>query len=311
MFHCSGHINQSPGGTTERHIPEENLMYRVVFKLVVCFLLVAFAATGAYALKLEYKYKQGVVFRYKVKEQMTANKDVGALVPNTDWDAVLVLKVNKILENGDAEITASYESGTMKALGKTRTVKQGDAAAVTLTVSKQGEIRDPNALAKANGEVHIPVESADDSDGAMTIEPDIFFIVLRSLFQTLPGKELKQGETWKQDVISPSMEGTVKAQFTLQKTGDDYQGTKAASILSTVDDKAIAIPGELSGDIKEKTTMLFAAEQGKVASVKDSAQITVRDFFSGIDQGEDAKKLDPNLIVNYTVDIALIPADVK
>lgn len=281
-------------------------MYRMMFKLVVSFLLLAATALGAcaeQAVKLEYKFKEGDVSRYKVKEKFSCNKKVMAFDPNSDWDAVLVLKVSKVLENGDAEVTASYESGTMKMQGQTAKVKPGEVPPVTITIGKHGEVRNPEELANAEGSVGVTVKSPDNSE-EVTVRTDVYQNVLRSLLQTLPDKELKAGETWKQDVASPSMTGTSQAQCTLQKLVVDYKSIKVVSIVSTIEDKSGATPVGVSGEVKEKATLLFAQEQGKVASVKNNGQILMRGMEVPKNEEGDMEKLD--LTISYTTDIALI-----
>lgn len=230
---------------------------------------------------------------------------------HNDWNAVLALKVLKVLPDGGAEIEASYESGTMRMLNTSHKIKPGEVASVIFKVSKYGKIHNLESIVdNPNARVEVHTKSVEGpSKTTSSLKTNVYMWVLRSLWQELPSKSVKAGEKWKQDVITPTL-GSVSALSELQITSDNQN--KTLSILRTIDDKSPTIPTIEPKDvfisISEKSTTTFSVDKGQVESVNNSGKLLMQGFTVPTEDGQETKM---DMTITYSTSITLLASGTK
>lgn len=170
----------------------KQLIYTILASVV--FGITAGQAFGQSTVKLEYKFQAGQVLHYKVHGKtycvgVCSNPEDAATVT----DGVLELQVAKILPNGDAEMWAGYENGTVRANGQMKSLSAQSVAPAIFKVSKNGVIRDIDNVFKDFGSVSITKASANGNE---TVVENVYAAMLISILKVYPDRELKIGETW-------------------------------------------------------------------------------------------------------------------
>ena len=283
-------------------------MNRFPLKSVLCIFigLLTVQACAQNSVKLEYKFTPGKVLRYEIiKKETSTGSDKGYTPSDGDWSGILTLNVEKVLENGDAEIKASYESVIIQAPGaKPRQIVPGEVkvGSITITVSNKGVIRDIAAMiGNTAGSIGFNCESPEASGKKRMIEfvTDVYRPILSTLWPEFPKKEVKQGDTWKQGVRPPSCSGTATVKSKLNKINDKYNGYKAVSIIRSINDKSPA------GTIDDKSNILFSLDKGQIIYLKNSDKMQMRGVLVDF---EDEKKGTMDVNWSGSTEISLLPA---
>lgn len=284
------------------------LISRLLFRAMFCIsmILMAVSAYSQESVKLQYQFKSGDITRYKVKEKITCNKKLASIDFNSDWDAILKIEILDVKPDGVAEIKTSYESGTLKIGGLVHQITQEEVAPVILKVTKEGKILNFDEIVQANtGMVNITTRTEDDGGWAnKSIGQNVYHSILRSFWQEIPSRELKQGEKWEQAVLSPLLQGTMNARYELKSLNDHFNGSKVVSISSNINEKSPAEKaGGIEGNIKEKSKILFSSEKGQIASIENQGTLQIR----GVPvETIENQKMDMNMDINYKTQIQLM-----
>lgn len=290
-------------------------MKRIALGVLICLIagLLAVQAVAADTVRLQYKFKPGEVKNYSVREKNDCDKFIGGMALHSDWDAVLVLKVLTVLPDGGAEIEASYESGTMRVLNTTHKIKPGEVAPVKFKVTKYGKILDlESVLENPDACVEVRTESVEGPNKtANSLKTNVYQSVLRSFWQEFPSKDVKAGEKWKQDVLSPTLQGSVSALNELQKVSGKQNQKKVLSILRTINEKSPSTPPDPQGpfgSISEKSKTMFSVDKGQIESVTNSGKLLMQGITV---PSEDGQETQMDMTITYSTSITLLASGTK
>lgn len=179
-------------------------------------------------------------------------------------EGTLRLRVVRILENGDTEIRAAYEKGSVQ-LGEAKS-SITKVAPVTFQVSKNGLIRDEERVFKSAGEVKVtrPIDGGTESTTV-----NVYQSALDAIFIELPDRELKVGDTWtpatEESGPAGAIGGTTKlveanaVSATLVTTGKQ---SDTEQMQSTEDGSA----GQLTTTATMNVKNVFSIEKGRKMS---------------------------------------------
>jgi len=265
------------------------------------------AAGGAIALgsvRLEYKFTPGEVMRYKV-HQTTSSAFGAALGSGSDViDGILRFRVLKTLPNGDAEIRAAYEKGTLQAMGENKNISADFVQPLTFQISKNGIIRNADKLFETTG--NIKVEHAEKSElGTSTSSTSVnVYQFVDMIFDEYPDRELKIGDSW---MVSPPPAEEVQADnFRNKLTSIDtvVNGMPVAVIVTAGDQTENSVMHDKNGGPDQTVPMrtvlnsktLFSVEKGCMISIDFKFRSA---FVNGGKEGD---------LVNESVQASLLPA---
>jgi hypothetical protein len=287
-------------------------MVRFAFRNVLLLIagLAVCQASAVKAATLQYKFKQGDVTRYEVKEKTYLDKSfLPGVDMNTDWDAVLVLKVLAVLPDGGAQIEASYDSGELHMLGQTHKMKSDEVAPLQFKVTNYGKILDLDAVAN-NPKASIAIEKSSDEAGnheSQSLKTNVYQSVLESLWQEFPSGSVKEGEKWTQEIICPILGDLVNAQSVIQK----IDGKHEASIIRTINWKSPSIDNGASASVKATNKVAFSIESGQINSIKSDGKIHMHNLKDTSEEGVYDKNTPNDVTITYSAQITLLEPDAK
>ncbi|MHB0913900.1 MAG: hypothetical protein ACYC2Y_10740 [Armatimonadota bacterium] len=175
------------------------------FLLMTALACLASAAVAQDAVKLAYKFTPGEVLRYQVTGDMAMTMTgVPMELPAMNMYMVMREEVKKVLDNGDAQVSVTYESAKMAMGGEWQDVPTANLPAMTMVMSPTGAVRD--------------VKGADSalSMGGM---PSLDMNGMMQMGGALPANALRAGDTWTITVPVPmAKSGEVKVDGTLVNT---------------------------------------------------------------------------------------------
>jgi len=249
---------------------------------VLCAVLgmLAGQAFGQDTVKLEYKFKQGELLRYKMIMNMTMQMSgIGgeeAEVPAMSAQTVAVTRqrTKKVLPNGDAEVTSAVESMKMTMGDKTQELPVDKMPVVTMVISKNGTVKS--------------IKGLDDKMPTMFGGMD-----LSALGQLggLPEGEVKVGDTWSQDVPFPTGGWSLQVSGELLSTDTKLGKYKVATFkLNIGGDVSSEIPIPASSDETSSTggnmaitgttsgdaTVYFSCEKGQIIRTEGTTTAQIR-----------------------------------
>lgn len=223
--------------------------------------------------KLEYKFVPGDTSDYKMVGDMNVNitsaVQAGEQIPamNVKMVGITSQHVNKILDNGDAEITYKVKSMKMTMMGSTSNVPVDQMPVMTVTMSKDGRIKSFTGLDQAKSMITgIPILG----DGGAQMQ-----------YSAFPDKPLAVGDTWTYDIpLSTNgapihLEGKMLqigakagdytvAVYSENLSGDLNFGIDPSKIAGS---QAAGVPAMiLSGKINARGTSKFSPDLGKLIS---------------------------------------------
>lgn len=210
--------------------------------------------------KLEYKWKQDQLLRYKVSNELIDG--TGGFMGDMQLAGVVRIRTVKVLPDGGAELRIAYESGTLTAMSKTEEFAKR-LQPLTFTMSKAGVIKD---LAKLlDGDKGTVTVTGRIEGGTSSASTDAYGFVLEALSNAFPTKELKVGDTWTQLMDFASiMEKPIVAQCKLNelnaKDGDHnvVRFVRHASVEEMGADEG----GALTEKVSTNSAVSFSAEHG-------------------------------------------------
>ncbi len=228
--------------------------------------------------KLEYKFTLGELLRYKVSEKFSYDSDSPMVI-----EGILRLRVAKLLQNGDAEIRAAYEKGTLRYAGKTKDISADSVAPIIFQVSKNGVIRDAKTVLKNAGHVEISKTTQTGTGHSRESMGTYVYSTLTSIFREYPDRKLNIGETWEEPSDSLGISSSPKAVTKLVSIDTKAGGTPIAIIVTTGDEtgnpKTNSTDGSAAGSmtmrVVQNTKASFAIEKGCVAAADDKVVITM------------------------------------
>lgn len=241
-------------------------------------------ASAQEAQKLQYRFKPGETVVYEVREKTDFDKKLNGLTFHGDWQGRLRLKVLNLLPNGDAELEASYDSGTLKLLGQTREIKAGEIPPLTFVVTASGRIRDYDNLDTSKGFLEVTSKEGPDTSSAST---DVYKNVLRVLWQPLPDRQVKRGEKWTQEVLTPALSGAASSAYELTSTdysyvppgaGKNVKGVPTVLIERKLDSRPAEPVLEDAPSVSEQTFIWFSPGEARVQRVHSKARLDFRDI---------------------------------
>jgi hypothetical protein len=159
-------------------------LFAAIFCLLACALVPP--ADAGEAVKLEYKFQQGEVLRYKVVSDAEVIVNIPGLVQlppiPVKMSAILAQKTNALLADGSAEISASAESFKLEMNGSVQDIPKEQVPVLKLIVSKRGEIKELKGL-----------------EGADPTIPGIQLSAISALcrFGGFPESGIAPGDSWK------------------------------------------------------------------------------------------------------------------
>ncbi|MHB1001933.1 MAG: hypothetical protein ACYC27_22055 [Armatimonadota bacterium] len=238
-------------------------------------------AVNTDALKLEYKFKPGDISRYKMVMDMNVNVKMpaaeGMEIPSMPVKLVFVYnqQVQRLLENGDAEVISTMELMKMTMMGTVQEIPVNQIPKITMVMSKDGSVKSIQGM-----------EKIMNSLGGMPL-PNIAGSGRYSLF---PIKPLMVGESWIQDIPSPFGTGTMHTEGKLLSKDAKVGGYTAASYSENASgdicikpptppaDGENAVPAQgpqidLTGKFNVKGNGNFAINEGKMISSKGTMEL--------------------------------------
>ena len=248
---------------------------------IITSALIAITAGQAFAqnaVKLEYKLQTGQILRYKVYDKsygmsLGSNPEDAAVVT----DGILKLQVLKILPNGDTELRAEYEKGTVRAIGQTKSLSAQSVATAIFKVSKNGVIRDVDNVFKDAGFVSVTETS---QYGHSTVTLNVYASMLACIFREYPSKELKIGETWKSSAADYCISGLPKAESKLLSI-EKKPGVSPVALIATTgeqSDKMTSSDGSDASSVTIKaiqnTKASFSIDNGYTVSCDNKTSFT-------------------------------------
>lgn len=203
---------------------------RIVGIVLFCGLLVLLVnqTRAQEGIKLRYQYNAGEELRYKFVMDivMLVEMDVPG-VERTQGDpppisgqfvGIMKQKTKKIMSNGDAQLTLSYEQIKMTMQGKTETIPAEKFPEITLVLSSDGKIKD---IKWAGGQKIGPAMS--DPLSLMNLEgtgyPSVF-----------PSELVKVDDTWTSEIPSPMGDGKINVSSKVLSLNTKIGGHTAAKI---------------------------------------------------------------------------------
>lgn len=244
---------------------------------VLSTLILGSLACAQDSVRLEYRLSQGELMRYRVNCKIAGGiMDIGGSGSGMITDGILRLRVSKVLPNGDAEIRAAYERGTFKAIGQTKNISADYVSPVTFVVARNGAVRDSDKVFSKAGEVTITKQ--DGKGGRESVKSNVFAPVVRVIFQEMPDRELRAGDTWK-----PSIDGLgVSASLPVQSKLISIDAKSSSAIISTTGSGSETsqmrnYDGSSAGSMTVKMAInsrtFFSLAAGRVLAANDSIQI--------------------------------------
>ncbi|MHB1458680.1 MAG: hypothetical protein ACYC0V_17365 [Armatimonadota bacterium] len=288
----------------------------VLLSLLLCMLCVRLVAQDVTppvpdTITLENKFVKGDTSRYKMVFDMNANIQMEAAgaqqIPPMAVKIVLIMnqKVNKILENGDAEISPKIESLKMTMMGATNEIPLDKAPPITMVMSKTGVIKSITGMDKSFSDMlsGIPMLNAGGSGTQLNIFPD---------------KPVGVGDAWIQDIQNPLGGGMHSECKLLEK--DAKAGNYTVAVISQningdinfnmkpptgVTDTPIVLPQMgMSGKYDYKGTNKFSTELGKLISSSGLLSMQI-DLNAPSSPGTTAQTI--KVLVNGTLQMYIMP----
>lgn len=197
--------------------------------LTAAWALVAIAgqAFAANAVRLAHTFTPGEVLRYRVTANITLG---GGSIGSTD--GILAMRTVRILPNGDAHVSLSYESGKASNMEKSLAIP-ADHPAMEFDLSPNGTIREVEKVADDEA---TKLKYAHELDGgeSVPITIDIYGPMILALYNALPPHPVAVGESWKTQLPEKNERPfVVQSKLVSTKAGPD--GHLVATIRSIAD----------------------------------------------------------------------------
>jgi len=294
---------------------------RTVRIVVLCAVLSVLAgqAFGQETVRLEYKFKQGELLRYKMVMSATINMQMSmpdgssGQMPSIPMQMVGVMRqrTRKVLPNGDAEVAYAFESMKVTVGDMTQQSPTEKIPVITMVISKNGVPKSIQGLEKLGGQ----------SGYTQFISPETL-----GQYGALPEGDLKVGDTWSQDVPFPiggrlQMSGkllstdTKLGSYTVatfeQNTGGDINMNIPVPMPSNGAPSTggnVGANGEFLGD----TTVYFSLEEGKMIRTSGRATLQMKVDIAGAAGTGNANApggIDMNMDMNF--EMFLLPGQAK
>ncbi len=168
----------------------KTISLKIIF-IVGITILIASNAFSQEAYNLQYKFSKGKNYLYKNYTDVSSTQEVMGqkMKFNTNSQSVLRFQVNNVAENGDADMTVSFDSLTVRTymMGRDTTLDLSSLIGkrAKATVTPLGEVK--------NYEMIDPI---DEKFQMMSISHQI-----SQFFAQLAGNKIKEGETWNNNRI--------------------------------------------------------------------------------------------------------------
>jgi hypothetical protein len=269
---------------------------------ISCLLLsiLAVSAFGQSAVNLQHKFTVGesVCYKIVVNMQVTMGGQGSVAIP-AQIVGIVKHETKRLLDNGNAEISATIQSMKMDVAGNAQVMPTAQAVPVTIVLSPDGDMKSIHGLDKASGVF-----------GGMQQ-----FLLLSSLGQYSPlPANLTTGTTWTQNLSSPTDSATVAVQCKLLNPSTTVGANTVASIQQNLTgDLHFTMPMPnlgtapqsstigLKGPFKTEGMLSLSTDKGAVvrSTGKGSAQLAVT-----IPNSTD----NTNVNAQITYDIFVVPA---
>jgi hypothetical protein len=267
--------------------------------LIAALVACAISCAQAEPIKLEYKYTEGEVDKYKVVTEMnvqplsTTGADVAPM--NVTVRMTALQKTIDVLPDGSAVVDVTVKDAQMS--GTTSSKAAGPEKTIRMTVSKQGQFLNVEGA-----------ESMTGNSGNMGMDfSRIFGQAGQNVF--LPVEPVEVGASWQSSVPIPFGGGNISLSSSLTSAGDQMWGQSTARIkqdfIGTMDLGQIirAIAGRMQGNdakmlesisgsanLKGSTEFCFAPMLGKLLTANGTTNAIINiDMPAGAGQNKSVR----------------------
>ncbi len=254
---------------------------------------------------LKCKFTPGEVLRYKLISDITMPSRPGsARREQIRADVVFSEKTDRVLPNGDAEITIGYEQLNMLING-------------TQIDCSEDKLSTPKFIMSPNGAIKL-VEGTDFSleDAGRTS-----FNLLGIEGLTLPSTELKAGDMWSKTIKCPIPGGigTLKVNGVLESASSKINDSTVAVLKHTMNGSFLkTLPnvktkpskpesGTVKGSLTGDSTVYFSAEAGRLIHSVSTLRIKVQT--SKASAKPKSQPASPDFDVMMKTDVTLLPTE--
>lgn len=290
----------------------------VLLCIILCMFCVQLAAqdvTSPDTIKLEYKFVKGDVTRYKVVLDMNADIKMDAAatqqIPQMAVKIVAITnqKINKILENGDAEIIPGAESLKLTMMGATNEIPLNQAPQMKMVMSKTGSVVSFSGMDKAATDMLASMPMLGNGSSMPQISE-------------FPDKPIGVGDSWIQDI--PNMLGgnmhyecklleknAKVGAYTVAVFSENVNGDMTINMTppAGVTQGALPLPQMgMSGKYDAKLMNKFSTDLGKLVACNGTINMQF-DMSMPNAQAAPATPAQPiKVVINGTVQMYLMPA---
>lgn len=221
-------------------------------------------ALAANQVKLAHTFRSGDVFRYKVGVNIAIG---GGSISSTD--GVLAMRTVRILPNGDAHLSISYESGKVSSMGTTYPIPT-DHPALEFDMSANGTIREVEKIAdnEATKFKHTTKVDGAESESATV---DIYTPILLALYSAFPQRTIAPGESWRA-LLPAKGQPPFAVRSKLIGTKVEPSAGLIATIKSTQD--MAAMKPSKSAKLAQSIVSRFAVAPGHLVSYDQTMSVT-------------------------------------
>jgi hypothetical protein len=288
----------------------------VLLCIILCMFCVQLAAqdvTKPDTIKLEYKFVKGDVTRYKVVLDMNADikMDIATAqqIPQMALKIVAIAnqKVNKVFENGDAEIIPGVESLKLTMMGATNEMPMNQAPQMKMVMSKTGSVKSITGIDKATADM-------------LSSMPMIANGASMPQISEFPDKPIGVGDSWIQDIpnmLGGNMHYECKlGTYTVAVFSENVNGDMTLNMKPPTGATQSVLPFPqmgMSGKYDAKLVNKFSTDLGKLVSCNGTINMQF-DMSMPNAQTAQTSPATPaqsiKVVINGTIQMYLAPAPV-